>query len=190
MPLPVFNSSLRPHPRTPAPMIRCLDVELSRSPAGRLSFTYRLFGDMARLRIPGPGSPERRDGLWEHTCFEAFIAGSGAVPYREFNFSPSGQWAAYDFVAHRQAAGQLAQLPPPQIRAQRTEGRLQLSVELDAAALPEGFAEAELEIGLCAVVESLDTVDDARSYWALYHPCALPDFHDRRGFTLTLPVAT
>ena len=28
------------------------------------------------------------DGLWRHTCFEAFVGIPGAEPYYEFNFSP------------------------------------------------------------------------------------------------------
>jgi hypothetical protein len=186
MPSSAHPASLQVHPQTPAPMIRSLDADVLRSSEGSLVLTYRLFGDMARLRFPEAAPGTRCDGLWEHTCFEVFIARTGQDDYREFNFSPAGQWAAYDFVATRQPLGFLPPLPPPRITTQRTEGRLELRVELAPDALPEGYARAELELGLSAVIESLDTIDDARSYWALAHPCARPDFHHRGSFVLTL----
>ena len=182
----IHQSSLHAHPRTPAPMIRSLDVTLERSDEGALTLIYRLFGDMARLRIPALPSSDRCDGLWEHTCFEAFIACRGNAAYREFNFSPSGQWAVYDFVSTRQPVGFLPPVPAPRIVSQQTEGRLELHVALSPDALPEGTARAELQIGLSAVIESLDTLDDARSYWALAHPGTHPDFHHRESFALTL----
>lgn len=97
---PDFPLSLQPHPLTPAPMVRSLDAAITRTAHG-LSITYRLYGDMARLLIPVGGAGERCDNLWEHTCFELFIACTGSTAYREFNFSPAGQWAAYDFTDYR-----------------------------------------------------------------------------------------
>src|SRR6185312_16219939 len=60
-----------------------------------LVFQYVLRADMARVRVPQPDRPERADGLWKHTCFEAFISAAGLSGYYELNFSPSGQWAIY-----------------------------------------------------------------------------------------------
>lgn len=84
-------------------MIHSLAADVERTPDGGLVFSYRLQGDMARLRIPA-GVAGRGDRLWEQTCFEAFIAPRGATAYVEFNFSPSGQWAAYAFSDYRQPA--------------------------------------------------------------------------------------
>ena len=46
-------------------------------------------GDIAKLVIPPPATPDRTDELWRTTCFELFVAGEGDG-YREFNLSPSG----------------------------------------------------------------------------------------------------
>lgn len=176
------------HPRTPAPMIRLLTAEIRRLSAGGLVLSYHLSGDMARLLIPANRSAERRDGLWEHTCFEAFIALAGEPAYREFNFSPSGQWAAYAFSAYRQPEKSPLLIEPPQISASLSAGRLILTARLEASSLPSRAGTAILQAGLSAVVESTDTQDGNRSYWALHHPLPHPDFHHRDGFTLELPV--
>lgn len=175
------------HPATPAPMVGSLDVVVTRR-ADALELRYCLRGDIARLRVPGRTSPERRDGLWEHTCFEAFVAIAGQPAYREFNFSPAGHWAVYDFSAPRQpvAAEATAAVAPPTIDCTGSAGRLEIAVALTAAQLPPGMLTAELEIGLCAVIEGADTLDDALSYWALHHPGERPDFHRRDGFCLRL----
>ena len=143
--------------------------------------------------------PQRRDGLWQHTCFEAFIAAAGAPAYWEFNLSPLGDWNVYRFDGYR--AGQCTesaygQLPLRVIgpRAAPPRGDCRLSapgalLELElSCALPPMLdntlrAGAALELGLTAVLE---TRGGELSYWALQHPGAEPDFHDRRGWLLRL----
>jgi hypothetical protein len=138
---------------------------------------------MARLLIPEPHTPERTDSLWEHTCFEAFIGVAGSAAYREFNFSPSGQWAAYAFSGYREPDDAIAPISTPQITTRRFAGRLEIEALIAADALPPGGA---WQIGLTAVVEAADTVDGSHSYWALHHPAQRPDFHLRDAFTLEL----
>ena len=66
-----------------------------------LRITYLVKGDIRTLKIPAKCSSRRVDRLWEHTCFEAFIRADGDPSYYEFNFSPSGEWAAYSFRGYR-----------------------------------------------------------------------------------------
>jgi hypothetical protein len=62
--------------------------------SGRLlEFTYEIGGDTADMVVAPPAPPGRADGLWQATCFEAFIA-AGKTTYIGRNFAPSGQWAA------------------------------------------------------------------------------------------------
>lgn len=93
---------------------------------------------MARLLIPEPKNSARTDLLWEHTCFEAFIGLSGSPAYREFNFSPSGQWAAYAFD-YRQRVEQ-PETEAPQIDA-CSPSRLELDAIVPAQALPDNTGE-------------------------------------------------
>ena len=127
-------------------------------------------------------TPARRDNLWRHTCGELFIAARNGSAYREFNFSPSGEWAAYDFTGPRQRAADPT-LAAPAIELRRTADALVLVANLPRAALP---AAPRLDLGLSAVVEA---DDGTLSYWALRHLAPAPDFHQRDSFALTLDLA-
>lgn len=170
-------------------MVRSLEASAARTEDGELCIAYQLRGDMIRLLIPAAQAHGRGEALWEHTCFEAFIAIAGAPAYLEFNFSPSGQWAAYSFSDYRQPdPGQVISVAP-RISAQLSAGRLDLLATLPGATLPPAMHRAPLQIGLSAVIENTDTVEGNRSYWALHHPAARPDFHQRQGFILELTAA-
>jgi hypothetical protein len=138
---------------------------------------------MARVRVPKERAPERSDSLWQHTCFEAFVARRNDPAYREFNFSPSGQWAVYDFGGYRRRLAD-PMLEAPSIAARVTEGRLELEAWLPSSSLPLVSSESPWEIGLSAVIEAVDTIDGGQSHWALRHPLPHPDFHRRESFTL------
>lgn len=142
-----------------------------------LSLRYVLAGDLKRLRVPAPRRPARRDGLWRHTCFELFVAAPGQPAYQEFNFSPSGEWAAYRFAGYREGRASL-DCVPPDVRT-RCEATLEVQAELSCPA-------GALRIGLSAVVE-----DDAGglAYWAVRHPSAAPDFHHGASFAVELDEA-
>lgn len=143
---------------------------------------YTLTGDLNALAIPEPLPPGPADGLWQHTCFEAFVGTAGHAAYREFNFSPSGQWAAYRFSAERvRDPAAESSNHPPAITCERMAHALDLQVWLPPALLPEPAHDASLRIGLNAVIE---TLDGQLSYWALHHPRAeRPDFHHAAGWT-------
>ena len=182
------------HPVNRAPVVRALEVRAHWNEAGDLQLAYCLWGDIARLRVPEEQAVRRADQLWEHTCFEAFVALPGSPAYREFNFSPAGLWASYDFSAYRQRVRMNDEaneaneaIAAPQIVTRRYAGRLEVDATLAASALPAGAGA--LDVGLCAVVEAVDTVDGHHSYWALAHCAARPDFHLRDSFTLRLTRA-
>lgn len=175
------------HPAAPCPAVETIVVQVALMAGGGLSLAYRLKGDLARLNIPAALPSGPADSLWEHTCFEAFVGVAGSRAYREFNFSPSGQWAAYAFSGYRQRDESLQfALGVPEIAVRRFPDRLELDAVLDRALLPEAEAAASFQLGLSAVVEG---ADGSRSYWALAHPDARPDFHHRGAFTVNLAAA-
>lgn len=138
-----------------------------------------------RLRCPAPAlRPQRRDGLWQHTCFEAFVAEPGREAYWEFNLAPSGHWAVYRLARYRDGLE-----PDPSYDALPFAVLLQpaeageITLELHCPLPASLTSAAELVVGLTAVLE--DQRGDL-SYWALNHPGAAPDFHDRRGWILRL----
>lgn len=175
-----MHAALLCHPDTDCTAVSNIEVSLSPLPDGGLTLVYTLSGNPAGLRIPAPATPGRTDGLWRHTCFEAFVMAEGGPGYREFNFSPSGEWAAYAFSAYRDGGTDLA-VPAPAIACRREAGQLELIGQLPAAALPEG---ARLRLGLSAVIED---AHGKVSYWALRHPPGKPDFHHTDALALALP---
>lgn len=171
------------HPCTPAQHVRGIEVLAGRGTAGELRLDYLLNGDCTALRVPGPAAPVRRDGLWRHTCFEAFVTGGEGTAYREFNFSPSGEWAAYGFPVRRRDMQPLRLSRPPRIEITMAAESLRLYASVACADLP---FDGVLRIGLAAVIEDSGGV---LSYFALAHAGAEPDFHDPAGFILSLPAA-
>jgi len=59
-------------------------------------------GDVERVRLPPARAPRIAQGLWRYTCCEIFVARVGSPAYHEFNFAPSGEWAAYAFERYRE----------------------------------------------------------------------------------------
>src|SRR5436190_6661783 len=113
--------SLVRHPDAPPGAIQSIDAELERLPGGAIAI-FRVRGDMAKLVIPPPVASQRADDLWRTTCFELFVAGEGAG-YREYNFSPSGAWAAYEFADYR--AGMANALASVETEISQTDRELQ-----------------------------------------------------------------
>lgn len=169
--------ALVPHPDTPSSAIDRIEIDIERVGQGTLIFTYRAFGDLARLRIPDPQTFERADGLWRHTCFEVFVKGEGDA-YYEVNLSPSSQWAAYRFDGYRSGMVE-APIEPWSLERLEPPGELELMAEIELG----GLASDPWTFALSAVIEDVDGVI---SYWALAHPSAKPDFHHPDSFVLEL----
>jgi hypothetical protein len=169
------------HPETPSAALHGIDVLLRVAPGETLTLLFALGCDLSGLRIPETGSSRRADGLWRKTCFEAFLMAGEGPGYREFNFSPSGEWAAYGFRGYRDG-GKLVSGSAPTIAVCRMPNRLELEAQIDWDCLPQG---RPLRLGLAAVVEATDGV---RSYWALQHPPGRPDFHHADSFAMQLGV--
>lgn len=149
--------------------------------AQHVRLDYRIQGRVDRLAVPVRSAAARVDGLWQHTCCEAFIGRRGESSYREFNFAPSGTWAAYDFADTRRRVAD----PPvdaPAVETRLTASGLHVAV---CIALRDLGASGACELGLSAVVESLE---GRLSYWALRHPSPQPDFHHRAAFALPLEL--
>ena len=134
-----------------------------------------------RLVLPDPIEPVRKDGLWRTTCFELFVAWGGEA-YLEVNAAPNGDWAAYRFDAPREGMAPLA-IDAPVITFDAGEAWVSVEATLR---LPPECAGRALTANMAAVIEASD---GALCYWALAHPAAKPDFHDRSCFLLTLPAA-
>lgn len=178
------------HPARPASWPLGIRVGVERS-GGFLTLVFRLHADPARIAWPRPMLAGPADGLWQHTCFEAFIRrDDGSPAYTEFNLSPSGQWACYRFRAERErdpAAGGPATGSEPVLSFQPLIDGAQLTARVALPAADEADDDGiGWRIGLSAVVE---TTEGQLSYWALHHPADQPDFHHPGGHVLRWPAA-
>ena len=177
---------LKCHPETSTQAVLGIEGRVGWSDSGGLTVSYVLTGDTARLRIPPAREPRRADRLWEHTCFEAFVGMTGKSEYREFNFSPSAEWAVYAFRRYRESASLVSEAPAPEISVRRDENRLALDAIVRLDHLPLIQPRASLRLALSAVIEDNTGV---LSYWALKHPAGKPDFHYPESFALELEPA-
>lgn len=173
------SAALIPHPSTPCEFIRALTVEVQPLRAGTLHLIYALEGDMGRLNVPARRQPARADELWRHTCFEVFVRAPHDEGYTEFNFAPSGEWAAYRFAGYRRGMTALDPVASPSIICRQSPQHLEIDVQL---ALPQSVT-GPLRAALSAVLEDSQ---GGISWWALAHRPGKPDFHDAAGFTFTI----
>jgi hypothetical protein len=148
-----------------------------------LSLQYVLRHPTERWRLAVPrAAPARADRLWEHTCFEAFLAPENSSSYWEINLASNGDWNVYRFDGYRRGMRIDEQAPPPVVRATGSPGDLTLAATLDLTPLVT-VASSRLDVGLAAVLESHD---GTLSYWALRHAAGRPDFHHRETFVVRL----
>jgi len=173
------------HPSTLREAALAIKALVRRPADAEMRITFRLDGDLSRIRIPAPRTPRIAGDLWQHTCFETFIAVEGQSAYHEFNFAPSGEWAVYEFSSYRNGSLLADEEMRPLIAVNSSDSRLELDAQVHLDRISRGYQAASLRVGLAAVIE--DNV--GLSYWALRHPSGRPDFHDAHGFTMRLASA-
>ena len=175
---------LMAHPHTPELRVQQLNGEVTHLANGDWQFQYRLHGNLTDLKLPAPSQAKAQDGLWQHTCFEAFVQVQGAAAYYEFNFSPSSEWAAYAFTAYRERDLSWQASASPCIQTEYVnDAQLVLTATIPAALLPAKASDQGWRIGLTAVLEDNQ---GHKSYWALSHVATNPDFHQAASFIAML----
>jgi hypothetical protein len=163
--------------------VRGIDVRVSRTADGALSLTYTIEGELARVRIPAPAQARFADRLWQHTCCELFARRGHGPAYRELNFSPSGEWAAFGFERYREGTPLVDEALAPHIAVRSARGKFELDAVIRLDCLSLGHGREPLSLALSAVIEDSE---GGLSYWALAHSSAQPDFHHPDAFALQL----
>lgn len=181
-----MRQGLRLHPDSVCSAATHVDVDVARPRAGRLILSYTVIGTIADLRLPPGTSAARTDGLWRHTCFEAFVRVPPGTAYYEFNFAPSTQWAAYRFDRYRHGMRAVDRIGALPIVVQASHDRYALKASLELDGLPDLPPEAAWSLALSAVIEEQN---GRLSYWALAHPPGPPDFHHADCFVHALAPA-
>jgi hypothetical protein len=176
--------ALRPFAAVPKPGV---GVRAAACRQGAM-LSLRWVVDGASVLVEGRAdTPARRDRLWESTCFEAFLAPAGVPAYWEVNVAAGGDWNVYRFDAHRHGMRAENRAPAPVVRAVAEAPHvLAVAATLQLAPIAE-LAAGPLDVALAAV---LDLGDGERSYWALRHSGAAPDFHARGSFVVRIDGET
>jgi hypothetical protein len=175
--------NLMPHPETPLPARELkLWANVEHAAAfgamATLNIWFGVGAPAARFFLPEGAEPARKDALWRTTCFEAFLQPAGGKAYQEWNFAPSGDWAAYDFTTYREGMRNAEVGAPPYIRMEDNLTWWALGATI---AIP---SEGKWSLGLSAILEE---AGGAKSYWALAHAAGKPDFHHPDCFVAKLP---
>lgn len=178
MQLNLVPNPLTPPANPPFKVWATIDYAAKLGPVATANIWFGIGAPADRLVIPETAEPERTDELWTTTCFEAFLKSAGSDSYREWNFAPSGNWAAYDFTGYRDGMSKPAIAPPPYIRMEDNFTWWALGATIAAnSATP-------WQLGLSAVLEEKD---GTKSYWAIAHPGGdKPDFHHSDCFAAKL----
>ena len=178
--------SLKLHPQSVCAAVSAIDVAVTLPQPDTLALSYVVSGRIGNVRFPENAASQRTDGLWQHTCFEAFLRPFPAAGYCEFNFAPSTQWAAYQFDGYRAGMHPAAGIGAPEIAAQATDKTFRLEATLRWDRLSGLTHDAGWRLGLAAIVEE---TNGHKSYWALAHPPGKPDFHHADCFALEFSQA-
>lgn len=164
---------LVPYPGLPAP--EGVGVSSTATRAGSLlQLTWRLTG----MRLQPPAAvPRRLHDLWEHTCFEFFLASPDRPGYWEFNLAPAGHWNVYRFDGYRSGMVEEAafQALPFGVSPEGASSSVDLA--------PLGLADAPWRLAIATVIAE---PNGQLSFWAASHPGNEPDFHHRDGFKISL----
>lgn len=146
--------------------------------SNKFTISYSLTGDLSNLVIPAPADlPERRNNIWQETCFEFFLGLNDYDRYWEFNLSPSGHWNVYRFKAYREGKHEEEAFTSLPFNVISGTDAFMLDLEFDLDKIIP--ADKTLEAGISAVIKQRD---GNTTHWALTHPCQKADFHKRESF--------
>lgn len=173
---------LTPFPESAGTSGISVSGSVSRRPEA-LAVRFEVTGNVGDIDIAPPvAAPERRDKLWEATCFELFLGIPDSDAYLEFNLAPSHHWNAYRFDGYRTGMRNETFLRELPFTTERVSDRFNLSLEVGISRLIPG--SRPIPAGITAVIRLRD---GTTSYWALAHTGPEPDFHRRDSFILRLP---
>ncbi len=179
-----MSHSLVPFSRSTAPAI-AINCQVAVSDL-TLCLDYTVTGAVQAVEFATPTqSPQRQDELWRRTCFEWFLAPSPSqTRYWEFNLSPAHHWNIYRFSDYRVGmAPETTWGRSPIVvnhQAQQSD-TYHLGIEIDLSLILTRLTGAKL--GIAVVIAS---PKQGISYWALTHPAAQADFHQRQSWFIEL----
>lgn len=169
--------SLQPFQKTSLSETISVQAELFQTSPEHILVEFLISGALENIVWPASQIVEARlDELWKTTCLEVFVSAGLAPsdPYLEVNCSPNGNWNAYSFSSYRQGMARPANITVrlKERSSQHNEARFRVEISSTQPLLAS-------HLGLSAVIE-FSTGE--KSYFALKHPAAQADFHDKNGW--------
>ncbi|MGB3300654.1 MAG: DOMON-like domain-containing protein [Phormidesmis sp.] len=185
---PPITFSLQPFKETAEATNLVIVVTVARR-QDTLSLSYILKGDLGKVAIPTRReTPQRKDRLWQQTCFEFFIAAdtnrTHSTPYWEFNLSPSQDWNVFSLSGYRQGRREEKAFSSLPIYTGTLTHAIYLEASVNIGRLID--ASKPVRVGVSAVVVSADKEE---SFWAIAHPTfqsTAADFHHPDSFAIEL----
>lgn len=114
---------------------------------------------------------QRRDGLWQATCFELFLKSpvNSEKKYIEFNLTLKA-WQCYAFLDYRKRDSNPKVQEPKLVHF--AENVLEWQLDLNGLGIEEA---KNIEVYPTAILQ--EQVSGVKSYWAMAHTEKQPDFH-------------
>lgn len=154
-----------------------IDTNISRQNT-TLKLRYLLQGDLQQVILPTANNKvERKDNLWQTTCFEFFLAVFHSRQYWEFNLAPTGDWNVYYFTNYRRGIKPASSFNSLPFTTKTNNSTYQLEIEINLRSIIAGNTFLEL-----AVATVIEDTNHNLSYWAITHPGTQADFHRRDSF--------
>jgi hypothetical protein len=172
--------TLQPHHNNPECELT-VSVTVTRDVSSVLEYRYTLVGDLSRVDFPVMREGRHADRLWTRTCFECFFL-SPDGQYVEFNFSPSSEWAVYEFKGYREGMQQSMMRIAPKILCAQTQVVFELNASVDLSGSEAArVIESSSLLNLATVIR---LKDDRYCYFSLGFGDGEPDFHRRESFVV------
>jgi hypothetical protein len=128
-----------------------------------------------KIILPESPAGGRHTGLWNHTCFEAFVKPEGKGSYYEINLSVTKAWNVFSFESYREPQ------PPREFVGAVVQDILVKPGYLSAQVKLGGVKLEKIKASLCAVLEQREA---GVSYWAHNHADQKPNFHHLSSLTI------
>lgn len=145
---------------------------LAEGPLWLIEYKVSKTSQDSKLSWPPVTTDERKQGLWNSTCFEAFFVFEDGS-YEEWNFSPSGEWNCFSFTDYRTPQELVEKsVKTPMIKSPEN-GVLKVTIEKRSS---------PSLINLTSVLEVKTNGNKTLHYFAKRHPEDKADFHDKSCF--------
>ncbi|MBY0451911.1 MAG: hypothetical protein K2P92_02675 [Bdellovibrionaceae bacterium] len=183
--------SLKPFFRSTTPAALTQDIsitaDLTLMSANTAEINFKWMDPKGEIVLPEKENAGRIIGLWESTCFEAFIQPApenqpqfvqnltAPVRYYETNFSTAKSWNVFGFTDYRTPTTPTELVEAKILSYDVQSNQMKIVLQVD------GADWRKVSISLCAVIV---TRSYGKSYWSFKHADDKANFHHFESFII------